>query len=142
MQAKLLDAGSTGELRSAAMSRKNDKSNPRQRISPTETVAHLTDDFVESLDIPPLPDSIPARLENALRRRIMAFMHYLKSARKQRYVGALELRLVRDAHRAVLTAYELGLADAEALYGDFRKLVEELGYERTEVGYRRKEPLY
>jgi hypothetical protein len=57
-------------------------------------------------------------------------------------VGALELRLVRDAHRAVLTAYELGLADAEALYGDFRKLVEELGYERTEVGYRRKEPLY
>jgi hypothetical protein len=49
-------------------------------------------------------------------------------------------RLVRDAYRAVLTAYELGLPDCETHYASFRQLVEELGYERVDVGFRKPEP--
>lgn len=119
------------------MSKKKDK--PKLRLSPTDTVAHLTDDLIAGLDIPRLPESIPERLADAIRRRAEAYLYALKEARQQRYVGALEIRLLRDAHRAVLTAYELGLPDGAVYYAQFRSLVEQLGYERAEVGFKRRQ---
>ena len=118
------------------MTRKRDRSSPSaQRLSPTNTVAHLTDEFIDEMNIPELPESIPTRLAEAVRRRVQALLYCLQEAKRQRYVGALEVRLVRDAHRAVLTAYELGLPDGEIFYAKFRGLVQDLGYERTEIGF-------
>lgn len=119
------------------MSKKRDRTNPRARLSPTHTLANASDDFIDSLRIPSLPDHIPGRLEEALLKRINAFIYQLREARKDQYVEILEIRLVRDAHRAVLTAFELGLNEAEVFYATFRQLVEDLGYERTDVGYRK-----
>ena len=112
----------------------------KERRSPTDTVAHFTDDFMEELGIPGLPEGIPQRLEDALRVRIDAFLYHLREAKKTEYVRPIEMRLVRDAHRAVLTAYELKIPGAEVYYATFRKLVEELGYQRCEAGYRKVEP--
>jgi hypothetical protein len=120
------------------MAKRRDKPT-RERLSPTHTVAHLTDDLIEGLDIPKLPETIPDRLADAIRRRAQAYLFALKEAKQQQYVRVLEIRLVRDAHRAVLTAYELGLPEAEVFYAGFRRLVEDLGYERTDVGFRRIE---
>lgn len=114
---------------------RKDKTNPKQRMSPTHTVAHLSDDFIEEMRIPRLPEQIPERLADALRKRVQAFLFRLKAAKKEQYVPALEIRLVRDAHRAVLAAYELGLPEGEVFYAGFRRLVEDLDYERTDVGY-------
>jgi hypothetical protein len=112
----------------------------KERRSPTDTVAHFTDDFIEELGIPALPDGIPQRLEDALKARIEAFLYHLREAKKTEYVRPIEMRLVRDAHRAVLTAYELKVPGAQVYYATFRKAVEELGYERCEAGYRKVEP--
>lgn len=123
------------------MSNKRERSQPRERLSPTNTVSDYSDDFIESLRIPQLPEQIPGRLEEAIRKRITALLYLLKEAKREQYVGTLEIRLVRDAHRAVLTAYELGISDSEVFYASFRQLVEELGYERTDVGFcKREEP--
>jgi hypothetical protein len=118
-------------------SRKRDRTNPRTRLSPTHTLANASDEFIDSLRIPSLPDRIPGRLEDALIKRINAFLYQLREARRDQYVEILEIRLVRDAHRAVLTAFELNLNEAEIFYATFRQLVEDLGYERTDVGYRK-----
>lgn len=120
------------------MGRKRNRSLPKERLSPTNTVANLTDDFMDQLNLPQLPDRIPARLEEAMRKRVNGLLYHMRVATKERYVGAMELRLVRDAHRAVLSAYELGIHDSETYYATFRRLVEALGYERCEVGYRKK----
>jgi len=117
------------------MGRKRDRFEPKTRFSPTRTVAHLTDDFIEDMNIPGLPDGVPARLADAIRKRVQTLLFCLKEAKQRRYVGALEIRLVRDAHRAVLTAYELGLPEGEVFYASFRELVQKLGYERTDVGF-------
>lgn len=122
------------------MSKRRDRGAPKERLSPTHTVAHLTDDLVAQLNVPELPESIPERLQEAIRKRVNAFLFLLKEAQKERYVAALEIRLVRDAYRAVLTAYELGLPEGEVYYASFRRLVEELGYERTDVGFARRPP--
>ena len=120
------------------MGRKKDKSLPKERLSPTHTVANLNDDFMDQLNLPQLPDRIPARLEDALRKRVNSLLYHMRVATQERYVGAMELRLVRDAHRAVLTGYELGIHDSETYYATFRRLAEALGYERCEVGYRKQ----
>ncbi len=109
----------------------------KPRFSPNETVMHLTDDFVKDLEIPALPDKVPARLSDAIRRRVQAYLFYLKEARGERYVPAMEVRLIRDAQRAVLTAFELNLSEREVMYAEFRQAVEALGYERAEAGYRK-----
>jgi hypothetical protein len=119
------------------MGKKRDDTEPRPRLSPTATVEHLTEELVAELAIPPLPEGVPQRLADAIERRVQALLYRLREASTRRYVGALEIRLVRDAFRAVLTAYELRMPDAEAHYATFRKLVEELGYERVEVGFRK-----
>ena len=119
------------------MTKKRDRHSSKPRHSPTSTLTHISDDFIEGLNIPKLPEKIPERLEEAIRKRVNAYLYYLKEARRDRYVPALEVRLLRDAHRAVLTAYELGLPDGEVFYASFRAIAEELGYERTEVGYGR-----
>jgi hypothetical protein len=118
--------------------KRRDESEPRARLSPTATVEHLTDDLVAEFAIPPLPESVPQRLAEAIQRRVAAYLYQLREARRRQYVGALEIRLVRDAMRAVLTAYELGLPDCETHYATFRQLVEELGYEHVDVGFRRR----
>ncbi len=119
------------------MGRKRDRDLPKEQRSPTSTGANVSDGFIAGLDIPSLPESLPARLESALTQRIHALLFHLREARNDRYVPTLETRLLRDAHRAVLTGYELGIPDAKVHYATFRKLVEELGYERCEVGFRR-----
>lgn len=119
------------------MTRRRDRDPSVPRLSPTNTVARLTDDLIEEMNIPELPDSIPTRLADAIRRRVQALLYCLQEAKRRRYVGALEVRLVRDAHRAVLTAYELGLPDGEIFYAKFRDLVQDLGYERTDIGFTR-----
>jgi hypothetical protein len=101
-------------------------------------VEHFAREFIDEMNIPSLPERIPQRMEEAIRRRVMAFLYQLKLAKKQGYVEAVEIHLVRDAHRAVLTAYELGLADSQEYYASFRQLVAELGYERTEIGFRKE----
>jgi hypothetical protein len=120
------------------MGTKRDRTEPRDRRSPTETVGNYTDDFMEDLGLPTLPGKIPQRLEEALRARIKALLFRLREAKAERYVPTIEIRLVRDALQAVLTAHELGLSDSEAIYAEFRKLVEDLGYESTHVGFARK----
>jgi hypothetical protein len=117
------------------MTKKHDRSEPRERRSPTETLSSYSDDFIADLDIPKLPDGIPQRLEEALHARVNALLFQLREAKKEHWVKVLEVRLVREAFRAVLTAHELGLADSEVLYANFRHLVEELGYESTDVGF-------
>ncbi len=64
-------------------------------------------------------------------------LYCLREAKQRRYAGAFEVRLLRDAHRAVLAAYELDLPDCQVYYAEFRKLAEELGYARVDVGYIR-----
>ncbi len=120
------------------MGRKRERSQTKERLSPTHTVANLTDDFMDDLNMPQLPERIPARLADALHKRVQAMLYHMRVATQERYVGAMELRLVRDAHRAVLTAYELGIKDSETYYAAFRRQAEEMGYERCEVGYRKK----
>lgn len=114
-------------------------SEPRDRRSPTETVENYSDDFAAELDIPPLPDSLPNRLEEAIAARVEAFLYQLNQAQQRPYVRALEIRLIRDAHAAVLTAYELGLRDAGVWYAKFRETVEAMGYERTDVGFKKRD---
>ena len=118
------------------MGKKRDASDPKAKLSPTATVEHLTDDLMAALNIPPLPD-VPRRLAEAVLGRVTALLYRLREANSHQYVGALEIRLVRDAYRAVLTAYELQLPDCEVHYATFRQLVEDLGYERLEVGFRK-----
>ncbi|MEW5852549.1 MAG: hypothetical protein AB2A00_27430 [Myxococcota bacterium] len=89
------------------------------------------------MNIPELPHQLPQRLVEAVVARVESLLFHLRQARTERYVRALEVRLVRDAHQAVLTAHELHLPDAEVSYAQFRKLVEELGYERTDIGFRK-----
>ncbi len=120
------------------MSSKRERHEPRERRSPVETVDNYTDDFVRELGLPTLPGSIPQRLEEALRTRIKALLYRLREARTERYVKLIEIRLVREAMQAVLAAHELGLSDSEALYAEFRRRVEDLGYERTDVGFARR----
>ncbi len=121
------------------MTKKRDISEPRARLSPTATLTHVSEEFIEGLRIPPLPETIPQRLLEAVERRVQSLLFHLKEAKQRRYVRALEIRLVREAQRAVLTAYELKLPDAEVHYAAFRQLVEELGYERVEVGFAKPE---
>lgn len=120
------------------MSRKRNQDGPRPRRSPTRTVADASDVFAEDLDIPELPERIPDRLTEAVQRRVEALLYQLDRAGHERWLKPLEVRLVRDAHRAVLTAYELGLSEGEVYYARFRELVEALGYERTDVGFRKQ----
>ena len=61
-------------------------------------------------------------------------------AKNERYIKPLEVRLVRDALRAVLTAHELGLPDNEIIYAQFRHLVEELGYRSVDAGFVKAGP--
>jgi len=119
------------------VSRKRSHNGPRPRRSPTTTLKDASEAFAETLHIPELPDHIPDRLSHAVARRTEALLYELERAAHEHWVKPLEVRLVRDAHRAVLTAYELGLSDGEVYYARFRKLVEALGYERTDVGFRR-----
>ena len=121
------------------MSRRKDHSAPRSRRSPTDTVADLSNEHIDDLRLPELPTRIPERLERALRARVETLLYELDKAKRAEYIAPLEIRLVRDAHRAVLTAVELGMSDGEVYYAKFRVLVEELGYERVEVGFSRSE---
>ena len=120
------------------MGSKRDRPEARERRSPTETVGNYTDDFMEELGLPTLPGNIPNRLEEALRARIKALLYHLRDAKSERYVKTIEIRLVRDAMQAVLTAHELGLSDSEALYAEFRQRLAELGYESTQVGFLKR----
>lgn len=116
------------------MGKKRERTTSRERLSPTRTVAHLTDEFVEGLNIPPLPDKVPDRLASAVHERTEALLFHLEQARQKAYAYPFEVRLVRDTHRIVLTAWELGLPSAEVQYARFRQLADELGYERVSVG--------
>jgi len=120
------------------MTKKHDRSEPRERLSPTATLSNYSDDFIAELGIPGLPEGIPQRLEEALRARVNALLFQLREAKRERWVKVLEVRLVREAFRAVLTAYELKIADSEVLYASFRHLVEDLGYESTDVGFTKR----
>jgi hypothetical protein len=103
-------------------------------------VANFTDEFIAEMNIPELPESIPERLEQALRARIDALLYQLRQAKAEQYVRALEVRLVREAYHAVLAGYELDIADCEVLYATFRHLVEDLGYAAAEVGFSKRRP--
>ncbi|MFC1609508.1 hypothetical protein ACFL6C_00990 [Myxococcota bacterium] len=120
------------------MGRKRTRSDPRERRSPTDTVANLTDGFFNDLNIPALPDHVPLRLEEAIKARVDALLFHVREAKQKQYVAALEIRIIREAHRAVLAADELKIPDAKVHYATFRRLLEELGYERTEVGFMKK----
>jgi len=119
------------------MSRRKDDSPPRPRRSPTDTVADVSDGHMDGLNLPELPSRIPDRLSSALRSRVEALLYELDQASRSRYIAPLEIRLVRDAHRAVLTACELGLSEGEVFYARLRALLKEMGYERTDVGFNR-----
>jgi hypothetical protein len=106
-----------------------------EKRSPSATCGNYAEDFIEDLHLPALPDAIPERLEDALRARVEALLYHLRSAKKEGYIPVLEVRLVREAQRAVLTAYELGLHDREVLYATFRRLVLDLGYVPADVGF-------
>jgi len=108
---------------------------PKEKRSPVQTVAHLTDDFIAEMDIPDLPGQVPQRLEKAIHQRVEALLFRLKEAVPARYIHPLEVRLVREAQRAVLTACELNVRDCEVYYARFRALVEELGYDRADAGF-------
>jgi len=108
---------------------------PKERRSPVQTVAHLTDDFIAEMNIPPLPGQVPRRLERALQQRVEALLYRLKEAVQQQYVHPLEVRLLREAQRAVLTACELNVRDCEVYYARFRTLVKDLGYDRADAGF-------
>jgi hypothetical protein len=120
------------------MGKKRERNPSRERLSPTRTVAHLTDDFVDTLGIPALPDHPPERLAGAIRERTEALLFHLEQACTKEYAHPFEVRLVRDAHRIVLAAFELGVTDAEVSYARFRRLVEALDYERVDVGFRKR----
>ena len=119
------------------MGKKRKRSEPREQRSPVATVANASDDFIEDLSIPALPDGIPQRLEDAIRNRINALFFQLREAKTRRYAHMLEVRLVREAYQAVLTANELNMSESKILYAEFRRLVEDLGYESTHVGFRK-----
>ena len=120
------------------MGKKRDRPEPRERRSPLARVVNVSEDFIRDLDIPALPENIPQRLEEAIRARVNALFFHLREAAKERYVKVLEVRLVREAFRAVLTAHELRLADSEVLYATFRRLVDELGYDSADVGFMKR----
>jgi hypothetical protein len=122
------------------MTKKHDRPEPRERRSPTETLTSYGDEFIADLNLPQLPDGIPQRLEEALRARVNAFLFQLREAKREQWVKVLEVRLLRDAYRAVLTAYELGLDDSEVLYATFRHLIADLGYDSTDVGFVKRLP--
>jgi hypothetical protein len=115
------------------MSRKNEFKD-KKRASPTATVAHLTEDFMASLKIPPLPD-VPDRLAEAVTARVQLFLFHLREAKHQGHIKPFEVRLIRDALGAVLTAFELHVREAPEFYAEFHELVLALGYVRTDIGF-------
>jgi hypothetical protein len=110
-------------------------STDKKKLSPVSTFYNVTEELIKELSIPSLPDNIPQRLEDALVARIEALLFHLREAKAKRYIRALQIRLARDTQRAVLTAYELHVRNAEAYYATFRGLLEELGFEKTDVGF-------
>ena len=66
------------------MGKKRDRSEPREQRHPMATVANVSDDFIDQFNLPTLPDSIPARLEEALRARIDALFFRLKEAKSEK----------------------------------------------------------
>jgi hypothetical protein len=122
------------------MGRKRDVSEPRERRSPTATLSNYSDDFMAELNLPAIPDGIPERLAEAVHARVNALLFQLREAKKERYIKVLEVRLVREALSAVLTAHELRLADADVLYAAFRRAVAELGYESVDAGVVKRGP--
>ncbi len=121
------------------MTRKHESHEARERRSPDATLTN-TDEFIADLNLPQLPEGIPQRLEEGLRARINALLFQLREAKKEQWVKPLEVRLIREAYGAVLAAHELALADADVLYASFRHLVQDLGYERVDVGFVKREP--
>ena len=119
------------------MTKHHDHAEPRERRSPDATLTN-TNEFIADLNLPQLPDGIPQRLEEALRARVNALLFQLREAKREQWVKVLEVRLVREAFRAVLTAHELAIADNEVLYATFRRLVDELGYDATDVGFAKR----
>jgi hypothetical protein len=113
----------------------------RERRSPNATVADISEELLDRLGIPELNANVPERLAAGLAARVEALLFHLDEAKRQSYVRALEIRLVREAFGAVLAAYELDLNDSEVWYARFRRLVEELGYQRVDVGFTKpREP--
>jgi hypothetical protein len=112
----------------------------RQHRSPTETLANVTDELMASFNVPAIAGNIPQRLQDDLTARVEALLFALREAKQRQHVRALEIRLVRDTMQAVLAANELELKDAEVWYAEFRRLVEELGFQRTEVGFTKPPP--
>ncbi len=121
------------------MTRKHESHEARERRSPNATLTN-TDEFIADLNLPQLPEAIPQRLEEALHARVNALLFQLREAKKQQWVKVLEVRLVREAFRAVVTAHEFQIQDCDVFYANFRHLVDELGYESTDVGFVKREP--
>jgi len=124
----------------AMTTKRSDRGDSKPRLSPVATLLHISDDFIAGLSIPPLPEGVPQRLADAVVRRVQALLFHLREAKRQQYARTLEIRLVREAFGAVLTACELHLPDCEVYYATFRQLVDELGYERLEVGFTKPAP--
>ena len=120
------------------MGQKRDRPEPRERRSPSATLSHATDDFIQELGVPALPEGIPQRLEDAIRARVNALLFHLREAKREQYVKVIEVRLIREALGAVLTACELKLPDGQVLYATFRQLVRDLGYDRADVGFLKR----
>jgi hypothetical protein len=101
-------------------------------------VANLTDDLIAEMHIPELPAQIPQRLEEAIVAKANSLLYHLREAKRHRYIQPLEVRLIRDTFRIVLTAYELNIPGSKVFYGEFKTLIADLGYERTDVGFIKK----
>ncbi|MFC1754455.1 hypothetical protein ACFL96_13855 [Thermoproteota archaeon] len=119
------------------MGRKRDRKEA-ERLSPTETLDNVTDNFLETeLHIPEL-SSVPERLEQSIKSRTEQCLHYLKWMNSQDYATPYEVRLIVETRDMISTAKMLGINDADRYYAQFKNLVEDLGYERIDRGFKKK----
>ncbi|MBU0461661.1 MAG: hypothetical protein KJ574_03675 [Nanoarchaeota archaeon] len=111
---------------------------PPPAVPPNATLDNITDNYIDSLDLPQLP-KIPDRLEDAVKKRGEACLYHLRHAVRQRMPRPYELRMAVCVRDVISTANELGMSEAKKWNGEFRQIMKDLGYERIDLGYRKIE---
>ena len=119
---------------------KRNRSEPRARLAPTQTVAHLTDDFIAELSLPQVGRASKG-IQRKLVERTFSLLHELEGLAESKYDLLHEVVLIEEAQRCVFAHYELDISESEIKYASFRKIVEGLGYERNAAGFTKKNKL-
>ena len=96
-----------------------------------------TDFIIEEMDIPEIPRA-SERIIDALKKRAAYCIHLMRQAQHQE-IGILgEMALMTHTENAIIAAKVFGIKEADTYHGQFRRLVDDLGYERIGTRYTKR----